>query len=130
MTTKYKFKAKEIKYIVNENAVICIVFPNYNMLPEEIDSMYCQLEIDYDEFYPSFFKGVARLKDGDTNDIEVAKEIARQKAYRAAFRYQARMFEKMWQSLATQLVDFGKYIDCAEAKFKKCDSTIAELTKR
>lgn len=127
MKTKFKFKAKDIKYIINDDAIICIIVPDNSLVPREILVAAYQLNNPIE--YPPYFKGIARFKDGDTRDVEVGKEIARQKAYRAAFRWYSKTYDRIWHKLVSKLVDMGRYIDNAEAKAKECNDVINNLTK-
>ena len=104
---RIKFSSK-VEYHVSDNKVVCIVKPE-----TRIQTYFANMTdtiMDGDKRFalwnkivssPSYFKGIARLKDGDTYNIEQAKSIARKKAMRAMYRYYA--------SLAAEIIKKRQY---------------------
>jgi hypothetical protein len=92
---RIKFSSK-VEYHVSDNKVVCIVKPETRVqtyLVNMTDTI-----MDRDKRFtlwnkitdsPSYFKGIARRKNGDAHNIEQAKAIARKKAMRAMYRYYA-----------------------------------------
>ena len=92
---RVKFSSK-VEYHVSDSKVVCIVKPETRVqtyLMHITDTI-----MDGDKRFtlfnkitdsPSYFKGIARRKDGDVYNIEQAKAIARKKAMRAMYRYYA-----------------------------------------
>lgn len=87
---KAKLGIKTCEYFVTDDAVICIITPSTSnidmahtgtMLFSDFAGIAYPNKI-YQNFLKKTFKGIARLKDGDQNNIELAKKIAREKAYR------------------------------------------------
>ena len=128
------FKMKfEYRYIINDGAVICFAKPamessivhtwaNYHfmMAPSINTQIRTQLLPEY--------KGVARLKNGDTSDIEIAKDVARSKAVRAAFKNYRNYLAEIFDYMARELYDFGGTIMSIDKKISAVDEEIQELT--
>lgn len=97
MKTKMTY---DIQFIVNEDSVVAIARPN--MLSERLEKLrrlvafYFDVEVQEEKGLlitkssripnPTLgaYKGIARLKNGDAKNIELAKSIARRKALRQA----------------------------------------------
>lgn len=92
---RVKFSSK-VEYFVSDNKVICIAKPEtrvrdyFYAMSHTVMSAETMIKL-FKKFdnSPSYFKGIARLKDGDTYNIEQAKSIARKKAMRAMYRHYA-----------------------------------------
>lgn len=92
---RVKFSSK-VEYYFGDNMVVCVVKPEARVqtyLMHMADTI-----MDGDKRFtlfnkitdsPSYFRGIARRKDGDVYNIEQAKAIARKKAMRAMYRYYA-----------------------------------------
>lgn len=129
------FKMKfEYRYIINDGAVICFAKPAmessivwawknhyFSMAPSGV-RIKTQLLPEY--------KGVARLKNGDTSDIEIAKDVARSKAVRAAFKNYRNYLAEVFDYIARELYDFGGTIMSIDKKIAAVDEEIQELTAK
>lgn len=92
---RVKFSSK-VEYYVSDNKVVCIVKPE-----TRVQTYFTRMSntiMDGNKGFalfnkivdsPSYFRGIARRKDGDVYNIEQAKAIARKKAMRAMYRYYA-----------------------------------------
>lgn len=127
------FKMKfEYRYIINDGAIICFATPT---MKSSIIRDWCSY---YDYVTPygiklktkllHEYKGVARLKDGDTSDIEIAKNVARSKAVRAAFKNYRNYLAEIFDYFARELYDFGGSIMSIDKKISAVDEEIQELT--
>lgn len=130
------FKMKfEYQYIINDGAVICFAKPamessivrtwasyHFMMAPSVSVRIKTKLLPEY--------KGVARLKDGDTSDIEIAKDVARSKAVRAAFKNYRNYLAEIFDYMARELYDFGGSIMSIDKKIAAVDEEIQELTTK
>lgn len=129
------FKMKfEYRYIINGGAVICFAKPamkssivqtwaSYRfMMDPSVSTQKTQLLPEY--------KGVARLKNGDTSDIEIAKDVARSKAVRAAFKNYRNYLAEIFDYIARELYDFGGTIMSIDKKIAAVDEEIQELTTK
>lgn len=67
------------------------------------------------------YKGIARLKPGDTADVEVAKEIARKKALRQASSAYRQALLKLDEQIA--LIQFDLATSCNKLSKKMFDLT-------
>lgn len=56
------------------------------------------------------FKGVARLKSGDTSDVELAKKIARAKAERAAYKAYKVIAQKVKEDYEKKIAELSGFI--------------------
>lgn len=130
------FKMKfEYRYIINDGAVICFARPamespivqtwtkNYFVMVPSA-SVYTKTQL-----LPEY-KGVARLKNGDTSDIEIAKDVARSKAVRAAFKNYRNYLAEIFDYIARELYDFGGTIMSIDKKIAAVDEEIQELTTK
>lgn len=122
-TTTKKFGIEyETRYIVNDNAVICFVeaFPSKNTV-----AYLNTLGLSGGEGWET--KGVALLKAGDTNDIELAKRIAEKKALRSAYKAFAQSFKSEAEE-SYKKVDalIGLAISASE-RAESCDNRITKL---
>lgn len=127
-----------VRYIHDGNAVICIVTPNMrNNLYSYIRDMEMaadNLHIAYREQLPyplpDEFKGVARLKTGDEDDYNFAREIARKKAVRKMYKFYYNAMKNMSEYFG---MAWGRYMDItAEVKDRidTIDSEIIEMTSK
>ena len=125
------FKMKfEYRYIINEDAVICFAKPCMN---EDVISPWRGLYAyktgfarPKNEILPEY-KGIARLKDGDNCDVETAKNIARSKAVRAAFKSYRNYASEIFDYFARELYDFGGSIMTIDKKIADVNEEIEEL---
>lgn len=137
MKTKMTYN---IEFIVNDNSVVAIARPN--MLNEKLEKLRRLIafyfDVDGKEIDNLFFanstripnptvgtyKGVARLKNGDTNNIELAKSIARRKALRqatAAYREAYKILKRQVSIIANDVDTSIRVLD------KKIDSFTNEI---
>lgn len=130
------FKMKfEYRYIINPDAVICFAKPAEPAMENSIVwtwTSYCftiapsGVRIKT-QLLPEY-KGVARLKNGDTSDIEIAKDVARSKAVRAAFKNYRNYLAEIFDYMARELYDFGGTIMSIDKKIAAVNEEIQELT--
>lgn len=126
---KQSFKT-EYKFFQDEKTVVCYVIP-LNKL-EFLDfyfrtnRVYTIDSIDT-EFHT--FKGVAVLKDGDTMNIEVGKQIARKKAMRAYFQYIKTEYGSLLRQVMNCVSERFEFIKQADRKINKLTEEIVEMTK-
>lgn len=90
---RVKFSSK-VEYHVSDDRVVCIAKPELRVKSYLIRMNNTIMDVDkrhalWNEIMdcPTYFKGIARLKNGDTNDIQQAKTIARKKAMRQMYRH-------------------------------------------
>ena len=129
------FKMKfEYRYIINDEAVICFAKPSK---PDWVITPWRKLYIYQHSMTQKpkttilpEYKGVARFKDGDTCDIETAKNIARSKAVRAAFKSYRNHAAEIFDYFARELYDFGGTIMSIDKKIAAVDEEIQELTAK
>ena len=124
------FKMKfEYRYVINDNAVICFAKPA--MSKTVIDpwfKLYCTVnEQRPKNLIPYEYKGIAKLKDGDVNDVEAAKAIARSKAVRAAFKGFRNLANEIFDYFVREISDFGGTLLSIDAKIEEVDAEIQEL---
>lgn len=98
---RVKFSSK-VEYHVSDTKVVCIAKPESRVQSYLIYLNDTIMDKDKRESLwneivssPTYFKGIARLKNGDTNDIQQAKTIARKKAMRQMYRYYTRIAAKI-----------------------------------
>ena len=130
------FKMKfEYRYIINDGAVVCFAKPamessivqtwaSYRFMMDPSTSVRIKMQL-----LPEY-KGIARLKNGDTSDIEVAKDVARSKAVRAAFKSYRNYLAEIFDYMARELYDFGCTIMSIDKKIAAVDEEIQELTTK
>ena len=80
------------------------------------------------EFLRQSFVGVARLKDGDTCDIEKAKAIARAKALRKANKMVANFAAEMIDNIIATANFYGQFSDGTYMKALQYQKDIDKLT--
>ena len=75
------------------------------------------------------YKGVATLKDGDTNDIELGKDIAYKKAYRQMTNFYAWCYKNLYERVLMYAHDvfFGQYSQLVERVNEAEDEVIERL---
>lgn len=118
-------------FVVKDNIVICRVTPI-----EEEDSMVKKLmsiiSFYYDEsFYKriinpfnQIFQGVATLKEGDVNNIELAKKIARKKAVRQMFK----CYKNSLKNCYDQIINISTEIETSRnSVLRKIDKITDEI---
>ena len=118
-------------FIIKDNIVICRVTPI-----EEEDSMVKKLmsiiSFYYDEsFYKriispfnQIFQGVATLKEGDVNNIELAKKIARKKAVRQMFK----CYKNSLKNCYDQIINISTEIETSRnSVLRKVDKITDEI---
>ncbi len=99
----------EIHYYCNNNSVVCVidVKNRYNYLlsqMQDIGNLLFDAGISYKrKEIPDRFTGVARLKDGDKWNFELAKEVARRKAVRQMYKVYANEYIAMLSYLSDAL---------------------------
>ena len=87
---KAKLGIKDVEYIIQDDVVICLLQPAYSWIDKALTGTSVLADASgisyplntYENYLPSYFKGIARRKPGDEPNIEIAKQIARKKAYR------------------------------------------------
>ena len=127
------------EYIINEekNTVTCLVkvdrFDNrfyeawtvyryFTKGEHESDYSALKFETDY------VFNGVARLKDGDTSDINLAKKVARAKALRQANSYMSELMYKVLTKGVNWIETLAKVATGTREESKKHDFDVVLLT--
>lgn len=120
----------DVRFQINDGAIICLITPNVTDMKiieaqDIIDRMYGYLPI----LELKTYKGIARFKEGDTNDIKMGMEIARKKAmrqmYKAYRNYMLSIYDKInfWQD------DFFDHIGDVTEKANQMTKEIKELTE-
>jgi hypothetical protein len=124
MSLKIKF---ETKYIMHDNAVIAYVRP-ITIKDSGLISINTYRGISFTKGRPPYpnktFKGVARLKEGDTCNLQTAKNIARRKAVRTAYRAFKNYHEYYYDKLSTLLKQYKDHIESIEEKASNLDYEI------
>lgn len=119
-------------FIIKDNTVICRVTPI-----EEEGSMIRKLmnivAFYYNESpsskrivnpFKQFYKGIAILKDGDTNNIELAKKIARKKAVRQMFK----CYKNSLKNCYDQIINISTEIETSRnSVLRKIDKITDEI---
>lgn len=72
--------------------------------------------------------GIARLKFGDESDIEVAKNIARKKAIRKAYRLIANIMKERYECYKSIKNMYGRITCLCREKARIIDNEIIEIT--
>ena len=99
----------EIHYYCNNNNVACVidVKNRYNYLLSQMQDIGDLLDgagISYKrKEIPDRFTGIARLKNGDKKNFELAKEVARRKAVRQMYKIYANEYITMLAYLSDAL---------------------------
>lgn len=120
----------DVRFQINDEAIICMIIPNVKDITiieaEDIfERMYGYIPV----LEVKTYKGIARRKPGDTNDIKMGMEIARKKAmrqmYKAYRNYMLMIYDKinLWQD------NFFDHIGNVTEKANKMTREIKELTK-
>ena len=134
MFRNFKMKFR-YRYIINDGAVICFARPAMESpIVQTWASYYFMMDPSVSariktQRLPEY-KGVARLKNGDTSDIEIAKDVARSKAVRAAFKNYRNYLSEIFDYIARELYYFGGTIMSIEKKIAAVDEEIQELTAK
>ena len=118
-------------FVVKDNIVVCRVTPI-----EEEDSMLRKLMNIVGFYYNENFskriinpfiqsyKGVAILKDGDINNIELAKKIARKKAVRQMFK----CYKNSLKNCYDQIINISTEIETSRnSVLRKVDKITDEI---
>lgn len=112
--------------VVNDNVVVCYATPV--MVDDRIrrfQNLYTYIFYQYRNEnlkrfdMPKTFKGVAIRKSSDESDIEMAKEIARKKAMRLAYKTYKNYIRLMEKEVFNVTVDFT--LANADIRKKICD---------
>lgn len=134
--TKMAFKMKfNIEYkVVNDNVVVCYATPV--MVDDRIrkfQNLYTYVSYQYRNEYlkgsviPKAFKGIAVRKPSDENDIEMAKEIARKKAMRLAYKTYKNYIRLMEKEIFKIVFDFNLINGEVEKKIKDIEDEIKDI---
>lgn len=127
----------DYRFVENDDVVICFVTPTYQqdemvrywalanlikgeMPSEDIDIISGDVE----------FKGIARYKTGDTNDKELAREIARSKAVRRAFKAYRNVAQHCFDVITGEAFDLCGFMNSITKKIDKVQSEIEEYTQK
>ena len=76
------------------------------------------------------FKGIARYKSGDANDKELAKEIARSKAVRRAFKAYRNVAQHCFDIITGEAFDLCGFMNSITKKIDKVQDEINEYTQK
>ena len=148
MNEGLKFSAPNVKmhltnvdYQIRDNMVVCTIKPSrfdetdcYTRISNAVvaarlmdvasdktklslDTQNPKLVVPVDRY---LYYGTARLKKGDTNNIEFAKRIAYKKAYRSFLSYYITNYNKMYDRLAT-------WLDCVTCNAKSEYSAAGQI---
>ena len=104
----------KIRYHINNGTVVCIVTPVTNHLYNylyDMEQAVGNAGISLPILVPPYrkeYKGIARLKEGDTHDLKLAKEIARKKAIRKMYKEYYNAILKMCEYFG---MAWGRYMD-------------------
>lgn len=100
------------------NAAVAARLMDYSSLGDiSLDTQNPKLVVPVDRYE---YTGVARLKNGDTSDVELAKQIAYKKAYRSFLSYYITNYNKMYDRLAT-------WLDCVTCNAKSEYSAAGQI---
>ncbi len=88
-----------------------------------LDTQDVKLVVPVDRYS---YVGVARLKKGDTENVELAKQVAYKKAYRSFISYYITNYAKMYDRLGTWL----DCVTCNEASDYSAAGQIEQLITR
>lgn len=127
----------DAKYYVTDKAVVCTLTlknnrPSSSFIEgrlRDLQAAASWLGVTQNIEPPTVFKGVARLKDGDTNDVELAKEIARKKAMRQLYSV---YFNEINKAIDNVYRGIDNYLDLNSrilAKYTELNEEIEELVK-
>lgn len=117
------------EYIINDSAVVVNLFViTYDKRLMLYQMAYNDLTDAKPTLYKRDFKGVAKLKEGDVSDTELAKRIAYQKAIRQADSYFKNELKKYYATLLKAWVDVDDMVGKFDRKLAESDRTILRLT--
>lgn len=122
--TPARFNEKDC-YTRVANAVVAARLMDIVPLTGDIslDTQDVKLVVPVDKYV---YSGTARLKKGDTEDIELAKKVAYKKAYRSFISYYITNYAKMYDRLGTWL----DCVTCNEASDYSAAGQIEQLITR
>lgn len=115
----------DIKFNITNDAVVCIATP---VDINDIFAWDCQSWTGVG-FRPRLAKGIARLKDGDTNDIETAKKVARKKALRKFYKEYKNSLTMTYRAMERKLGQFSDHIVDVQNRAQKIEEEIIEMTR-
>ena len=130
MTFNYRF-------VENDDVVVCFVSPK--RVDDELMRYWALAGIIKEEFPDNYrdilvgdveFKGIARYKTGDVNDKELAREIARAKAVRRAFKGYRNVAQYCFDVITKEAIDNCGFIDSIDKKINKVQEEIDGYTGR
>jgi len=128
----------DYRFVENDNVVVCFVTPSRDC-GEEIMRYYTLAHIIKDTLPDEDadiicgdveFKGIARYKTGDKNDKELAREIARSKAVRRAFKAYRNVAQHCFEIITNEAMDCCGFITSIDNKIDKVQSEIDEYTSK
>lgn len=102
-----------VTYVLNGNAVICYVHPEYAERLIHRDICYPYRDKQY--------KGIAVMKPGDKYDIQLAKRIAKSKAIRSYYKTVRRFAKSSLKKELNTCIEKFEYL-------KKIDNKINQIT--
>ena len=113
----------------SDDAVVCIVtITNAPWVCDDIWRGYTHLMGDYPDYKIKIrYKGVAVRKSDDESDIATAKEIARKKALRSAYRDIKNYAVFMQKDICKRVEDFAGQIDRLKKKADTLDEEIKDI---
>ena len=126
----------DYRFVENDDVVVCFVSPKRvddelmrywtlaGIIKEEIPNSYKNVLVGEVEF-----KGIARYKSGDINDKELAREIARSKAVRRAFKEYRNVAQYCFDIITKEAIDNCGFIDSIDKKINKVQEEITEYTR-
>jgi hypothetical protein len=139
MKTKMTYN---IQFIVNEDSVVAIAQPNmlserleklrrlvafyFNVNGKEVDNLFLTNSTRIPNPTVGVYKGVARLKNGDAKNIELAKSIARRKALRQATAAYREAYKTLKRQVSIIANDVDISIRVLDNKIKKLTDEIKE----
>lgn len=129
MKLKMKF---EIKYIHNDNTVVAIAKPT--TFDKNLDMAAAQYIFltgrEPKTKLPCEFKGIARLKAGDSDDLEIGRKIARKKALRQAYSIYGNYALEIYRYLKRWTDEFLDLGLSAKIKSREQGDDIYDLTRK
>lgn len=121
------FKIKSVSYeILNDETTVEAIIE-----PEDDERIWKATRTIFGiEAGPPYFTGVATLKEGDSKDLEEAKEIAQRKATRKFYKYLENLFEEASWKAKKDFEEYDRIRYKAACKKDKIDKGIEGFIKR
>lgn len=126
------------KYYQNNTVIVCFlraewlqnnIYDFFNVInsDKQIEARVQVIDQNYKTNPHMFFKGVACLKEQDESNIELAKQIAKKKAYRSYYKYLLSLYKDVYEKLYHIIKEKLMCIEDIKTEIKHLDGSIQRL---